>query len=61
MRYIGDGVYASLDEAGQIWLRTETGDGRVHSIALEPAVLSALDTFVRDCVAGHVHPEVPPR
>jgi hypothetical protein len=40
--YIGDGVYASHDRAGQIWLQTEREEGRVERIALEPSVFLSL-------------------
>lgn len=42
--YLGDGVYAEFD-GYQIWLKT---DGPFHEnrIALEPAVLDALDKYV---------------
>ena len=40
--YLGDSVYASFD-GHQIWLRT--GDGNDQRIALEPAVLEALDQY----------------
>lgn len=38
--YIGDGVYVSLDEAGQIWLAVGHHTNRV--VALEPEVFRAL-------------------
>ena len=40
--YLGDAVYASFD-GYQIWLRT--GDSGNQRIALEPAVLNALDDY----------------
>ncbi len=40
--YLGDAVYASFD-GYRIWLRT--GDGGNQRIALEPAVLWALDSW----------------
>lgn len=42
-RYLGDGVYASV-EANQIWLQTMEG----HRIALEPGVFDALAAYDRD-------------
>jgi hypothetical protein len=39
--YLGDGVYCHLDEAGQIWLRTERESGW-HEIALDPVTFQAL-------------------
>jgi len=44
--FLGDGVYAYLDAAGQIWLRTERESGW-HEIALEPATWAALVKYVR--------------
>ena len=43
--YLGDGVHAALDEAGQIWLRTERENGW-HEIAIEPAVWRNLVDYV---------------
>lgn len=43
--YIGDGVYAHVDEMGQIWLQTERGIGNIHEIALERSVFEALIKF----------------
>jgi hypothetical protein len=43
--YLGDGVYAALDEAGQIWLRTQRETGW-HKIALEPQVWANLVDYV---------------
>lgn len=44
--YIGDGVYARHD-GYQVLLRAQREEGWVE-IALEPAVLGALNAFVRD-------------
>jgi hypothetical protein len=43
--YLGDAVYASFD-GFHIWLRT--GDGNNQRIALEPAVLRALDDYRKE-------------
>jgi hypothetical protein len=40
--YLGDGVYASFDDAFQIWLHTEREEGKVERIALDSEVFSAL-------------------
>jgi len=44
--YLGDGVYASFD-GYHLWLdlRAQAEDGHVCRIALEPAVLRALDDY----------------
>ena len=42
---LGDGVHAALDEAGQIWLRTQRESGW-HEIALEPSVWANLVEYV---------------
>lgn len=49
-RYIGDGVYASLDPGLMIILRTERGSYIMeqHWIALEPEVLHELVLFACD-------------
>ncbi len=57
--HIGDGVFASFD-GFQVWLTTDVG-GREHSIALEPAVVEALDVFVSDVRKGRVEPTQAPR
>jgi len=41
--YIGDGVYVSFD-GWNIWLETERDD-QLHSIAIEPPVLEALNDY----------------
>jgi hypothetical protein len=53
--YLGDGVYAHLDEANQIWLRTQRESGW-HEIALEPATWANLVAYVR-----RIWPEAPTR
>ena len=44
--YLGDGVYAEFD-GYQIVLTTENGIDVTNRICLEPAVLAALDRFVK--------------
>jgi hypothetical protein len=44
--YLGDGVIVGLDEANQIWLRTERADGW-HEIALDPVTWQAPVAYVR--------------
>lgn len=43
-QYIGDGVYAAFD-GYHVWLRAER-DGRLHEVAIEPAVWGALKRYV---------------
>jgi len=43
MAYIGDGVYAAFD-GYQVWLFADR-DGWEHSIAVEPGVLEALNSY----------------
>lgn len=45
--YLGDGVYASFDDAGQIVLTVENGVEATAHIYLEPAVLEALLRYAR--------------
>lgn len=45
--YLGDGVYASADDFGGIWLTTEDGISVTNQIYLEPFVYRALNEFVR--------------
>jgi hypothetical protein len=44
--YLGDGVYAHLDAAGQIWLRTERDNGW-HELALDVDTFRALIRYAR--------------
>ena len=46
-QYLGDGVYASFD-GFQIWLDLK-GQDPITRIALEPATMSALKAYERDC------------
>lgn len=46
--YLGDGVYVGHDDF-YVWLWTER-DGHVHKIALDPAVLIALNIYLTDVV-----------
>ena len=43
--YLGDGVYARIDENRTIWLTVENGVEALEEIALEPEVLLALVQF----------------
>jgi hypothetical protein len=43
-QYLGDGVYAEFD-GHHIWLKTERDI--THEIALEPAVLAALNNYAK--------------
>ena len=45
--YIGDGVYAELDEFNSIVLTTENGIQTTNSIVLEPAVMQSLLDFYK--------------
>jgi hypothetical protein len=49
-KYLGDGVYASFD-GYQIWLVVEPGS---KAIALEPAVLDALNDYARRALSSAV-------
>lgn len=44
--YLGDGVYASIDDYGVVTLETDTGLAITNRIVLEPEVMSALERFV---------------
>lgn len=44
--YLGDGVYADLNDAGQIVLTTEDGISIQNEIFLEPEVVQALLRFL---------------
>ena len=46
--YLGDGVYATLDEHGGIWLLANDHLNPTDKIYLEPQVMKALTRFV-DC------------
>ncbi len=50
--YLGDGLYASFDEAGQFWLRAPRASGD-HEVALEPHVLNNFKKFVKETYAKH--------
>jgi hypothetical protein len=45
-RYLGDSVYANFD-GYHVVLTTENGYGPSNTIALEPAVLDALNEYVK--------------
>jgi hypothetical protein len=46
--YLGDGVYAEFD-GYQVWIWTSNGIVNGDKIALEPAVLRALNAFAKRC------------
>ena len=46
-RYLGDGVHVTY-AYGAFWLNTQTQDGMVTKICLEPETLSALNRFKDD-------------
>ena len=56
--YLGDGVYASYD-GYHVWLYCDV-EGRQHSIALEDAVLSRLEDFVKRVNSLHGVPITDP-
>jgi len=45
-RYIGDGVYVTVNDAGQLVLTTENGIEELNRIYLEPEVWEALSEYV---------------
>lgn len=45
-QYIGDSVYAEINEIGQIVLTTENGYGPTNTIYLEPEVMAALIKYL---------------
>lgn len=44
--YLGDAVYAEVDELGDLVLTTEDGIRATNRIVLEPSVLLALQEYV---------------
>jgi hypothetical protein len=44
--YLGDGVYAELDDFGSLVLTTEDGIATTNRIVLEPEVLAALNSYI---------------
>lgn len=44
--YLGDGVYASIDDHGVVTLETDTGLAITNRIVLEPEVMRVLERFV---------------
>ena len=46
-RYLGDGVYAQIEDYGVLILTTEDGVRVTNRIVLEPAVLLSLLKFVK--------------
>lgn len=51
-RYIGDSVYAEVDDLGALVLTTENGYGATNTIYLEGEVLAELERFVADARAA---------
>lgn len=45
-RYIGDGVYADVNDIGDLVLTTENGIEVTNTIVVEPEVLAALLKFI---------------
>ena len=45
-KYLGDAVYARVDDFGRVVLTTEDGYRETNKIILEPEVLSALLKFI---------------
>lgn len=45
--YLGDGLYAKIDNYGTLWLWTLREDV-VHEVALEPEVYQHLVSFMKD-------------
>jgi hypothetical protein len=60
-RYIGDGVYAEIDEdCGDLILTTENGIAKTNSIVLEADVWNGLLQYVRAMAMSHPNvPQVP--
>lgn len=51
--YLGDAVYAYLDDYGCLWLTTEDGtDEATNRICLEPEVYAALLEYVERAAAA---------
>jgi len=52
--YLGDSVYADVDELGSLVLTTENGypDDPRNQIVIEPQVLSALEKYVSRYLKG---------
>ena len=50
--YLGDAVYADLDQWGCLILTTEDGIRATNRIVLEPEVLLALEEYVARLVKG---------
>jgi len=50
-RYLGDGVYVSYDG---YHINLAVNDHRNHAIALEPAVLEALEVYIKSVKKGEI-------
>ena len=44
--YLGDAVYAEVDDYGDLVLTTENGTRATNTITLEPAVIAALERYL---------------
>ena len=51
-QYLGDSVYAEMNDAHQLVLTTEDGIRTTNRICLEPEVLSALFDYIGDAYEG---------
>ena len=45
--YLGDAVYARIDDYGAVWLTTEDGIKSTNVICLEVEVLTALKDYLK--------------
>jgi len=48
-RYLGDGVYVDLWEAGGLVLTTENGMCATNTVLLEDLVIRSLERYINDC------------
>jgi len=53
--YLGDAVYARVDEFGAVILTTENGVRATNVITLEPEVMAALAAFYKRAMAATPH------
>lgn len=47
-RYLGDSVYAELDEYNRVNIFLNNGNGPEHRIVLEPEVIEELISFIHN-------------
>lgn len=47
--YLGDGVYAEVNQFGELVLTTEDGDRVTNRVILEPKVLAAFEDYLKHC------------